>query len=255
MNKKITIIGAGHMGMALYKGFIHGGKIKADQLTLSSPHIEPHSNVQAVQQADIVIIAVKPRLVKQVVEEIRESVQSGTLIISVAACVTTGLLEKYFQREDITISRILPNIPVAYGKGVIGVYAQDTTIVNELLQPLGMLIPCTSDEQLEKVSMICGCGPGYVGYFMTSLAIAAQAFGFSEQQSQQMIKQMFYGTALHVEAAGITGADLLTSVATKGGITEEVVKSMSDGAFLKLFVESIENGFTKVKDITKELEA
>ncbi len=132
MYKKISIIGTGHIGTALFRGFLNGG-LKAENFVLANPNTSKlqilqkqfgvkltTSNREAVETSDVIIIAVRPRLVYAVIKEISPFVRANQIIISVAACVPISLLEKYFGKNIFKIARIMPNIPVAYGKGVVG---------------------------------------------------------------------------------------------------------------------------------------
>ncbi|MBI5452642.1 hypothetical protein HY945_04200, partial [Candidatus Gottesmanbacteria bacterium] len=151
-------------------------------------------------------------------------------------------------------------IPIAYGKGVVGwignnkITKLDEELVHRLLSPLGLLLKCKTDEALEKLSMISGCGAGYVSYFMKNLKKVAQKYGFSENEAYKIVLMTFLGTVYHLQSTGLQFEEMLTAIATKGGITEEVVKSLDERKFYQIFEKSINNGYVKIGKITKELE-
>lgn len=271
VNKKIAIIGVGHLGRALARSFLNpmGGRNK---LILATPHVTHLTDLQkkysveitsdnklAAIKADIVILAVRPRVIKIVVEEIREHITKETIIISTAACVPLQLLDKYFQSEKVKVVRIMPNIPVAYSMGVIGWLANNNLSENEkkiitiLLSPLGLLIDCNNDEELDKLGMISGCGPGYIAYFMNNLEKVAISYGFSAKQAKAIVEQTFAGTLKHLKETQLSTKDLVSAVATKGGITEEVIGNFNKNNFSVLLKESIDHGYKKVRKISREL--
>lgn len=246
-NKKIAIIGMGHIGRAIAQGLHHN--------LLSS---NGEKNVEVTKASDIIIIAVKPKVVVEVIKEVRDYVRKEQLIISTAACVTLDLLEKYFGRKDIKIIRIMPNIPVAYGLGVVGwignkqVNSNDKKLIKSLFTPLGYLIECKNEKHLDKLSMISGCGPGYVGYFINNLEKVAKKYGFSID-ARKIVEATFFGTLHHLKKSKLSSRELVSSVATKGGITEEVLKNLEAKNFTKHLSKSIEKGYIKIKKITEEL--
>ncbi len=273
IDRKIAIIGAGHIGKALVRGLLLGRAINGQFLTLANPHLDKlqkfnkeykaqltSSNIEATKFCGILIIAVKPKIVLEVIREIRKYIQRETLIISAAACVPIRLLEIYLGSNRFKIVRIMPNIAVSEGHGIIGwlvnksVNLNDRKMIQKLLSYLGIPIECKDDNQLNKLSLISGCGPGYVGYFMKCLQDKAMQYGFSESDAYRMVLSTFSGTVHNLETINISFQDLVKSIATKGGITEEVLKNLDCNKFPKIFSKSIDRGYDKIKNIEKVLE-
>lgn len=272
-NKKIAIIGVGHMGVSIFRGLRKYGNLPSDQFILANPNLEKLSslkkefgvrltrdNTEAARESDIIFIAVRPKIMEKVMKEIKDFVNSDKMIISVVACVPIRLLEKYLGVKKFRIIRIMPNIPVAYGLGVVGwignnqIDDSDKKLIKKLLKLLGVVIDCQDEKQLDKLSMISGCGPGYVGYFINNLEKVAQKYGFSYEESRKIVEATFSGTLYHLKKTQTSSEYLVSSVATKGGITEEVINSLKKGHFFELFMESINKGFTKVGKVSRILE-
>lgn len=272
-NIKIAIIGAGHMGVSIFRGLKKYGNLPSGQFILSSPNPEKLSGLQqefgvrltkvntdAVEKSDIIFIVVRPRIVAEVIREIKDIIRGDQIIISVAACIPIRLLEIYLGTSKFKIIRIMPNVPVSEGKGIIGwlpninVKSNDREIIQKLLSVLGILVECKDDNQLDKLSMISGCGPGYVGYFMRCLQMKAVQYGFSEADAYTMVMSTFSGTIHNLETKNETFQELVKSIATKGGITEEVLKNLDCNKFPVIFGKSIDHGYDKIKNIEKELE-
>ncbi len=261
------------MGISIFRGLKKYGNLPSGQFILSNPNLEKLSglqqefgirltkvNIDAVRGSDIIFIVVRPRIVAKVMKEIKDIIRGDQIIISVAACIPIRLLEIYLGTNKFKIIRIMPNVPVSDGRGIVGwlpnisIKSDDRKIIQKLLSVLGILIECIDDNQLDKLSLITGCGPGYAGYFMRCLQMKAVQYGFSERDAYKMVLSTFSGTVHNLETKNITFQDLVKSIATKGGITEEVLKNLDCNKFPVIFGKSIDRGYDKIKNIEKELE-
>lgn len=259
------------MGGALVQGFIKNHAVRGKNLILANPHTGKlnkykkfgvfitSDNKKAAAGADIIILAVRPMVVAPVICEIKNVIKSEAIVMSVAACVDFELLENYFKPLEIKIARLMPNIPVLYNQGVVGwvgnenIDSKDMKIIRLLLKPLGMIIDCKNEEELDRVDILSGCGPGIVAYIMRNFEKAAEKYGFSRDMAEKMTRQVFAGSIKHLENTGIKSEDLIVQVATRGGITEEVLRTLEEGKFYSLILKSIEKGYEKVKKISKYL--
>ncbi len=272
INKNISFIGIGHISRAIIGGLFRKKSVNEDKVVLSGPHPEKFAgfakkygvkmtdnNIEAVKQADIIFIAVRPKVVRQVAEEIKNHIKPNILIISVAAGVTFDLLHKYLSGNKIKLVRIMPNIPVAYGLGVVGwvgdnLTTNDKILIKSLLKPLGLIIECKDEKAMDKLSMISGCGIGYTAYFMKNLENLAQKYGLREKDARKVVLNTFIGTLKHLETTGESPDELTKAVATKGGITEEVLNNMEKLGFSQIFSQSVERGYVKISKFTKEMQ-
>lgn len=268
MNKKIGIIGCGHIGRAILTGFLHGRSVLAHECIVSNPDIRVLKRLfpsvertienKKVPESSFCIIAVRPNVVENVIKEIAQTVEISTIVVSVAACVTMDLLEKYFERE-VKLIRIMPNLGVGFGQGVIGWYANDVLTntdrkkFKKLFSSLGFLVECENDDEIDKVGMIAGSGPGYAAYFMHALAKQAEKYGFSNDTSRQIVLKTFEGSITRLKKENLSFSGLLKGVATRGGITEEAVKTWDTENLPEILSHGISKGYAKIKRITKEL--
>ena len=255
-NKKIAILGAGHIGKAIFRGLLKSG-VRRKDIYLSN---KSGKNGKAVKNSEIIFICVKPKVVKEVFGEIKSYLTENKIIISVAACASLNLLEKYAGTEKYKMVRIMPNIPVAYNLGVIGILFN--TVVNDeekknirkTLSKLGILVDCRDDEQLDRLSMVSGCGTGYVGYFMDNLENVAKTYGFNRKKRKQIVLATFEGAIRHLMETNISFSQLVEEVATPGGITEEVINHLKKKKFFENLKSGVDRGYDKVQKIAKILE-
>lgn len=260
------------MGQALAEGFITQKVVSVNKLILVNPHAEKLNNIKkkynikiisdnkkAAESADIVILAVKPKIMQGLLNGIKDSINNEKIVISTAAGVSLNLLENYLQSGKFKICRIMPNIPMACGQGVIGwlvnknVSKMDKKVIKELLNPLGFVMEFKNDTQIDRLTLLSGCGPAYVAYLMGNFIKVAQKFRFSEKQSQEIINSIFTGTVGYLSDRKIRPEELLNIVATKGGITEEVLKEWERKKLLSLIFSGIDKGYDKIKTAREEM--
>lgn len=271
VNKKIAIIGSGHMARAMVEGLVQSGEVSPSCIMVSNPsgtglaalqnefRIQTtKNNVDAARFADWIFVAVKPLVVKNVMEEIAE-VGEGKLVISLAAGVSVELLHRYAGTTKQHYVRIMPNIPIACNNGVIGFYADvdvprsEVAALCSFLRGLGGVIEVTDEKDLDTITLVAGCGPALVSHAITMLARFGTASGLSEKTSQDISLQTFQGTIAYLATSGLTPWALEQSVATRGGVTEEIIQSMDRRGFEKVFHQSLQAGYAKIKALQEKL--
>ncbi len=270
--RKIAFVGVGHIARALLEGILRGGKVDAKFIILAGPHTEKFiglkekygvsvtdDNRQAVKSADIIFICLRPKVVKQVINEIKSDLRRNTIIISLAAGVTFDLLKRYLGDSSGKIVRVLPNIPIAFGLGVVAytdngqLDKKDNEIVQSIFSSLGMVVKCKNEEEMNRLNVITGCGTGYVAYFIDAVKNVAESYGFDAEMSQRIALETFWGTLYQLKKTNQSPWELAAAVATKGGITEEIINNLEKENFRKLLKDSIALGYAKMGRITEEL--
>lgn len=255
MNKKIAIIGMGHMGKAFYDGLVFAGVNEENILASDSSK----DNKKIAAQADWIILAVKPLIVAEVISEIKQSIQDK-IVMSVAAAITIASMTKDVANSKQKIIRLMPNLPVAYGQGVIGFFASDSvseTEKNEIvtvLSGLGSVIVCEQEGDLEGITILAGSGPAVVAYCLSLFEQTGKSLGFEEEQARKIAYQTFLGTLAHLRQTGQTAEQLQQTVATKGGITEQIINYLEEEKISSTFQKSFEAGYARIKKIREELE-
>ena len=251
-SKKIAIIGMGHMGKALYEGLLKGG-FKKDHLFLSNRAVDNH---KVVKNADWVILTVKPFAIKQVVEDIAPLIK-GKVLLSAAAGISIDKIVTYAGNNKQPIVRIMPNLPIACNQGVIGLFANkyvsEKSKVVSIFSLLGKIIHCKKEADLEILTIISGCGPAIVAYCINMLAYSGQTFGLKKTVSNKIALETFLGTLVLMGKTNQSAIELQSAVATKGGVTEEIIKELGKRDLYQLFGESLTVGYDKIKKIKEDL--
>ena len=252
-NKKIAVIGAGHIGQAIIKGLINSGKIKRSSIFISNKL----NTIAIVKKADYIFIAVKPFLVKEVLKEIKPVIKNK-IILSVAAGISLEKLLSY-SNSNQKIIRLMPNIPVSENKGVIGFLANKNVSNSEkqdiirLVSLLGKVLIVKKEEDLDTLTLVTGCGPAISAYFINLISSYAKNQGFSQTESINMALKIFEGTTNYLNSNNLTPSKLIESVATKGGVTEVMISSLNKSGVNKLFEEAMESGYDKLRQLKAKI--
>lgn len=266
-NKKLAIIGGGHIGLALVEGLISSGKVTGSQLIVANPSLSKIAHLRekgveitsknkiAAEKADWIFLAVKPFVVEKVLLEIGSLVENK-LIISLAVVVCWDKLKGLVKNSKAI--RIMPNMAISCNQGVIGMFAkeiskEDKHQVTKLLSNLGLVVEVNNEKDLDVISLLSGCGPAIVSQFMEILANYGTDTGLLPNQSYNLVLQTFKGTIALLEKMRIAPDKLIQSVATKGGITEAILNKLTKKGLRTRFTESMNYGYTKIKELDQSL--
>ena len=252
-NKKIAVVGAGHMGRAIIKGLVNCKKITRSNIFVSNKS----NNILLVQKADYILIAVKPFSVKGVLQEIK-SFTGNKIILSVAAGVGIKMIEKILGKNQ-KIIRLMPNIPVSENKGVIGFFtnknisSSEKNQIKNLISILGKVFVVNKEKDIDFLTLITGCGPAISSYFINLISDYAIKQGFLKNQSINLSLNMFKGTINYLENNNLKLPELIKSVTTKGGVTEVILSSLNKNEVKKLFGKSMDDGYHKIQQIKEKI--
>lgn len=225
------------MATALAKGLIHTGVCRASDITASdvSPEQLEHfgnatqaneseSNAEVTRESDIVVLAVKPNHVTEVLESIRE-VFDRQLLISIAAGITIARLEGGLP-DGSRVIRVMPNTPALVGCGAaafaLGRHAisRDAQICETILNAVGISFQ-VPENQLDAVTGLSGSGPAYIYHVIEALARGGAELGMEERVALKLAAQTAQGAARMVLESGKSPRELIDMVASPGGTTVE----------------------------------
>jgi pyrroline-5-carboxylate reductase len=272
-NNKIAVIGAGSMGGAILSGLIAAGTA-ADSITASTATTQSakslsdkfgiksfaldasaSANSEAAENADVLLIAVKPAKVLATLEEIKASVKDGALVISVAAGVTTESMEQAIGSKASVI-RAMPNTPSIVGHGVTGIAKGKSSndsqlaLAKDLFETVGQVI-VVDEEKINALSTISGSGPAYVFYFAEKLMTAAKKMGFSEKEANLMVRATFLGSATLLAASNDSPETLRAQVTSPNGTTMQATARFDEADLEKVFIEATEAALARAIELGK----
>ena len=260
---KISIIGCGKMGggianrltkdheLALFDHREEVSKNLAEQLSAKCCS----SAAEAVSDGELIILAVKPQDLDDVAKQIHREIYKEQLLVSILAGVTTSTLQGYF--SEIPILRMMPNLALLYGQGVIGL-ADDENLpqqmkqkAQEAFQSLGHLhwIP---EKQMNALTALTGSGPAFLFVVLESIIEAGIAMGFSSTKAQELALQLFTGVTTTVQGSEKHPAELKWEVASPGGTTIVGLKALEDHGMRSGIINAFLASYQRAKEISKE---
>lgn len=229
----VVLVGAGKMGLALARGWIAGGLPPA-QLVLVDPK-PGEATVAFAKEHDIrlldspigilvhvLVLAVKPQVIKQVMAEIAPAVGPHTVVLSIAAGINIMTIAQALSTERIV--RSMPNTPAQVGKGITGavgyrITAGDRDVADALLSAAGQVLWFDNEARLDAQTAVSGSGPAYVFYLVECLAMAAMRQGIEAGQAMQLARQTVIGAAALLEADPAPASQLRENVTSPKGTT------------------------------------
>lgn len=240
---KIGFIGAGNMASSIIGGLVKQGTDSAN-VWVSNPVLEPMqplvdqfsvnittSNNEICQKADIVVLAVKPQVLKEVCLAIADDVQTNKpLIVSIAAGIESTTIDQWLG-ENVAMVRCMPNTPSLLQTGASGLFANDKADAEQkaaaqsLFDAVGISVWVESEDQLHGVTAVSGSGPAYFFMFMESMVAAAKEQGLDEAVAKQLVVQTALGAAKMASQSEDDLTTLRKKVTSPGGTTEQAILS------------------------------
>ncbi|MGO2449168.1 pyrroline-5-carboxylate reductase [Pseudomonas taetrolens] len=244
---RIAFIGAGNMASSLIGGLRAKG-LDAAQTRASDPGAETRAkvaaehgielfadNAQAIQDADVIVIAVKPQAMKAVCQDLRPHLKPHQLLVSIAAGITCASLLNWLGSQPLV--RCMPNTPALLGKGVSGLFATpDVTTeqrqqADELLSAVGTVVWVDAEAQIDAVTAVSGSGPAYFFLLIEAMTDAGVKLGLSRDVAEQLAEQTALGAAHMAVGSDVDAAELRRRVTSPAGTTEAAIKSFQASGF------------------------
>jgi pyrroline-5-carboxylate reductase len=254
----IAILGAGSMGRAILSGLlsprarVDGGVrvtnrsaanaarfADTDGVTALATDDDPDANRTAVAGARIVLVAVKPYMVADLLPEIADALEPDAIVVSVAAGVRIATFEAALP-EGVAVIRSMPNTPAVVGRAVTGLSAgsrssaADLALVRSLFETVGTVLE-VPESQLDALSTISGSGPAYVFYLIEQLTRTAIGKGFTPEQADLLVRETFAGSTALLDATGEDPAELRRQVTSPKGTTERAVAVLEEAGLSGIF--------------------
>ena len=268
-HKKIALIGAGKMGEGLLGGILAQKKISPDAITVFDKvsfrmydlkeiySVNIAEDIQNVlTEAEIVILGVKPQDMRHLLEEMKPSLRQSSLIVSIAAGITTSFIESALECK-IRVIRMMPNMPALIGCGATalsrGEHATDADITDilELSNTIGLSV-VVPESLMDAVTGLSGCGPAYGFIMIEALADAGVLMGLSREVSQKLAAQTMLGAASLCLQGKNHPAILKDMIASPGGATIAGIKVLEEGNFRAALIKAVEAASLRSSSLLKK---
>ncbi len=207
------------------------------------------SNVDAVAQGDIVILAVKPQNLVEVMAEIKGRLPASKSVLSIVAGAKIGTLNRGLATG--VVMRAMPNTPGQIGQGITVWTATNTVskehkeLARRILKALGQEVYVPEEKYIDMATALSASGPAYVFLFIESLIDAGVYMGMSRDMARKLALQTVLGSALMVQETGKHPAELRDMVTSPGGTTAEALLSLEQSGFRAAIIEAVAAAYEK----------
>lgn len=268
--KRIAFVGAGNMASAIVGGLLANG-YRSDQISAGDPSEGALQSMRAlgvtqcyadssvaVRDADLVVLAVKPQVLKAVAEQISPNISANAVVLSIAAGIPLQALASYFAL-DTAIVRCMPNTPALIGEGAAGLYAaasvsdEQRAKATYAAEAVGVTIWVENETLIDAVTALSGSGPAYFFAFMEAMVKKGEALGLSHECATKLTLQTAVGAA-KLAAERTNPIDVLRhNVTSPGGTTEAALHRFGHQNELNHLVgEAMEAAFMRSIELAKE---
>ncbi|XKH59839.1 pyrroline-5-carboxylate reductase [Halomonas sediminis] len=271
MATQITFIGAGNMAGAIIGGLIDSG-MAPSSITATSPSdaaLAPVSerfgintqtdNSTAVANADVVVLAVKPQIMRDVCEKMRDSIQhQRPLIISIAAGLDATTIDTWLG-GGLAVVRCMPNTPSLVGCGASGLYAnaavseQQHQTATQLMEAVGLVEWVEEEHLLDAVTAVSGSAPAYFFLMFEAMEAAGIKLGLPAATARRLAIQTALGAARMAQQSEHDPATLKKNVMSPGGTTERAIEHMENAQLRQTIQDAMDACAHRAQEMGKEL--
>lgn len=272
MINNLGFIGGGNMTSSLIHGLIESGysnqhifacdpnpdKIERLRTQFSIECFSDDANV--AKRSDILILAVKPQMIRSVAEQLTEALKlKQPLIISIAAGINTHHLHTLFG-DTLSIVRAMPNTGALLQVGATGLYANSKvsedqkSLAESILRAVGITVWVNHEHDLDTITALSGSGPAYFFLMMDALQQAGISLGLTPEISKILTLQTAFGAARMALESEINLDQLIARVASKGGTTEKALQILEQKKLRQIFQEAVQAAANRAKELSQEFE-
>lgn len=268
MKYQIGFIGSGNMAIAMLKGLLNSNLVPSQEILMSNPSqikvdqfVKDYqingttSNQEVANSCKIVILAVKPYLYLDIIDEIKTSIQVDTIIVSIAAGITIKAIEEQFE-QSIKLVRTMPNTPAQVCEGMSAIIPNaniDESELNQVIAIFNSIGKCevVSESLIDSVIAVSGSSPAYVYMMIEAMADAAVLQGMSRNLAYQFAAQAVLGAAKMVVETGLHPGVLKDQVCSPGGTTIEAVSKLEETGFRSSIMSAMATCADKSRQMSK----
>lgn len=268
-NTQITFIGAGNMAASLIGGLCKQG-VNPAQISASDPNaaqlaalksLHPiHTSTEnsvAVKNADIIVLAVKPQIMRQVCEQLAPFLTEQHLVISIAAGITCSNLSRWLGVNSIV--RCMPNTPSLIQQGVSGLYATEQVSelqreqAQQLLSAVGLAVWLDTEQLIDAVTAVSGSGPAYFFLLIEAMTQAGIQLGLPADTAALLAKHTAQGASTMACQSSLDAAQLRQQVTSPNGTTEAAIQTFQTGGFTELVDSAVRSAAARSHELAQQL--
>jgi pyrroline-5-carboxylate reductase len=264
---QLGFVGAGNMARAIGAGLVRSRAAYGLAASDTDPGQKERfraetggtampDNLSLVEQSEVILLAVKPQVMAEVLAEIAPAIRSSHLVISIAAGIPLATLSRALGAATRTV-RVMPNMPALIGKGmsvlVGGARAtrEDLVTTEKLFAGIGEVVVIGDEALMDAVTAVSGSGPGFLFAFAESLIDAAQDAGLSAELAVTLVEQTLYGAATLLRQTPEPAAKLRAMVSSPGGTTLAGLDALAAGHFAETIRSAIRAATRRSRELSQ----
>jgi pyrroline-5-carboxylate reductase len=264
---KIGIVGTGNMGEAILKGLLDNVLTAQDIICVDKSQesldriskayqVVCSAEISAIKDCDVVLLAVKPQNMDEVLPLLGKVITEKTLIISIAVGITSRFIVKNLGIDKASVVRAMPNTPALVGKGVTGLakgeFATDAqlTIAKNLMEAVGQVV-VVNENQIDIVAAASGSGPAYYFYVTELLIEAAVSHGLSRDVAQVLVENTFVGSSALFENSDDDVVELRKKVTSPKGTTQSAIEFLESKDLKSIWQNALGAAIKRAEEISK----
>tara|TARA_B110000196_G_scaffold16498_1_gene13013 strand:- start:165 stop:980 length:816 start_codon:yes stop_codon:yes gene_type:complete len=265
----IVFIGGGNMASCIIGGMIAQG-FESSDIAVSVPtqnsrdRLKSEFNVQvtddnrsAVASADVVVLAVKPQIMRSVALDVASAIPANAVVVSIAAGISIESMQAWLG-GSIAIVRAMPNTPSLVGTGATGLYANPTTgdaqqqLVSKIFEAVGYCCWVDTEAQINAVIAVSGSGPAYFFRILEIMQLVGQELGLPENVARQLASQTALGAAKMAKDSNLSPAQLREQVTSPGGTTERALNTFQQENLEAIFRKAMTSAVARAEQMSED---
>ena len=210
-------------------------------------------NRQAAEKADVIVLAIKPQNLADVITELRGQLKPSQLILSIIAGAKLDTICQALEHRSAV--RAMPNTPAQIGQAITvwtatsEVNEEQRQIAGSILGAIGREIYVTDEQYIDMATAISGSGPAYFFLFIEALVAAATAIGLPRDIAEELALQTMLGSGHLIRESGKTPAELRRTVTSPGGTTAAALAELDKGGFADLIAQAVKAAYSKAREL------
>ena len=266
---KISFIGGGNMGEAIISALLSKKVTLPENITVSDAiearrehlaqmhgvNVTP-SNFEAIQGTDVIVFAVKPQSLSDVMTDLTGHLRGAQVLLSIVAGARIATLSDGLRHRRIV--RSMPNTPAQIGEGMTVWTATEEVTEGQkkearsILGVMGKEIFVEDEKMIDMATAVSGSGPAYFFLFIEALTDAAVNVGLPREMAKTMVLQTMLGSGRLIEKSGTEPAELRRMVTSKGGTTEQALRVFEEEEFTILVAKAVDAAYTRARQLGGE---
>lgn len=270
-SSRLAIIGAGVMAESMIAGLLARKMMEPDRIVASHPRADRRdqlsaqfgitvveSNAEAAQDADLVLLTIKPQVLSAVMRQLKGSLREGQVVMSILAGASIRALQSGLDHDAIV--RVMPNTPAQIGEGMAvwcctgAVDEISRERVRAALGALGDELQVDSENYVDMATALSGTGPTYVFLMMEALIDAGVHMGFPRRIAEQIVLQTVGGSVSYARSSGKHLAELRNMVTSPGGTSAAAIYQMEKGGLRTILSKSVYAAYQRTQTLAVEQE-